>query len=97
MPRTYTTPAEPIVAVRKETPPARPQGPGRVPAHEKYADALAAVKAEPGEWFAILDYADREKSAVSMAGRLRKTTEGFEFVARAGVVYGRYTNGQAAP
>ena len=95
MPRTYTTPVDPIVAVRKETPPPSAFR-GRQKAADKYAEALAAVKAEPGEWFAILDYGEREKSATSAAGSLRKTTEGYEFVARAGVVYGRYTNGQTS-
>lgn len=83
----------PLMSLRKETPPPAPGGSGRLPMTERYKSELATMAAEPGEWFAFLDYGERTSTATSTKVRLMKQTSGYEFVARNGVVYGRYLNG----
>lgn len=91
-----TTNEGPLVSLRKEEPPPRGSGGGRQKLSETYAKELAAMAAEPGEWFAFLDYGERTAVAVSAKSRLLKMTTDYEFVARQGVVYGRYLNEDTA-
>lgn len=44
----------PVLAIRREAPPASSGGRGN---RSQYDDALAAAQAEPGEWFVLIDSA----------------------------------------
>lgn len=86
---------EPVLALRKETPPPKGHFGGRMRAAEKYADVLEKIATEPGEWFAMLDYGDRTSTAIATAKKLGEQRPDFEFVGRNGVVYARFPNGGA--
>lgn len=82
--------AKPILTLRREDPPPPSSFGPKAGLTEVYADEFAKIKADPGNWYALLDYGERAATAASAANRLKKQVVGFETLARNGVLYVRY-------
>ena len=70
----------------REDPPAR----SKLSLSIKYADELAKVKTEPGEWFRLGKQCSSTQYAASVRSKLMAQTEGFEFTTSNRHVYVRY-------
>lgn len=81
----------------KEDPPARDTT-DKTPLGRRYGADLEKVKAEPFEWFRLIDLSskrDASARAWEATGKLRRQTSGFEFRSGRGCVYVRWV-GEAA-
>lgn len=86
-PPTSDAKVEPVVELVKEEPPAK-RGPESLA--ERYGKELETVKADPGEWYRLLNCNGDSKAAASLRSGLVRQVEGFEFVSRRGCVWARF-------